>query len=586
MKQLYFLFFTIFTITSYAQIGIGTTTPNAALEIASTTNGVVIPRIELTSKLTQAPVVNPQGGALPEGTLIWNTATAGIAPNNVTPGFYFWSATSWNAIAGIPTKDWSLSGNAITAPTTEFLGTTTNQDLRIRTNNAPRFDFTNNGRLRAYDNGLVNLPTYSWIGDENTGMWRPKQDFLAFTTNGVDRLRIPDANQIFAMSLGTAALPFYTFDADFNTGVFSPSSDALGFSTNGVERFRIPNANQVHAMSLGTAAAPFYSFSSDNNTGIYSEGADVLNFSTNGAERMRILANGRVSINTTTPDPGDQFTVVSTGSAINGYGNQIGVYGQSTSANGIGLFGVVESPASHGVAGLTNTQLGGGTYGKNTNTSGTGAVGVGNNITPAQVLPTGSGGSFTGYTTGLYSFFKTPGDGEGLLVNDNYGFEVRVGSWIGFTGYKIVGNGSVSTIVKDLKDKNVIMHCAEAPEGLLEDYGIGKLQSGKVKILIDPILAKNIKVSEQFPMKVFIQLEGECNGVYVTNKSATSFEVIELQNGNSNVSFSYSIIANRADEVFISKSTGEKRTSIYSNRFSPGPAETKMSPLDNSDPKK
>jgi hypothetical protein len=40
-------------------------------------------------------------------------------------------------------------------------------------------------------------------------------------------------------------------------------------------------------------------------------------------------------------------------------------------------------------------------------------------------------------------------------------------------------------------------------------------------------------------------LEGDCNGVYVTEKSKQGFTVKELQNGNSNVSFSYQIVANR-----------------------------------------
>lgn len=92
------------------------------------------------------------------------------------------------------------------------------------------------------------------------------------------------------------------------------------------------------------------------------------------------------------------------------------------------------------------------------------------------------------------------------------------------------------------------MVAPESPEALFQDYGIGSLTNGYAKIDIDPILTKNIRVDETHPMKVFIQLEGDCKGVYVFNKTATSFEVKELQNGNSNVSFSYQIVAFRADE--------------------------------------
>jgi hypothetical protein len=45
-------------------------------------------------------------------------------------------------------------------------------------------------------------------------------------------------------------------------------------------------------------------------------------------------------------------------------------------------------------------------------------------------------------------------------------------------------------------------------------------------------------------MKVFVQLEGDCKGVYVT-KSTTGFDAKELQNGTSSVAFSYRVVAKR-----------------------------------------
>ena len=93
------------------------------------------------------------------------------------------------------------------------------------------------------------------------------------------------------------------------------------------------------------------------------------------------------------------------------------------------------------------------------------------------------------------------------------------------------------------------MFATEAPEVLLEDYGVGELSNGSAFINIDPNFTNNIIVDQKHPLKVFIQLEGDCNGVYVTQKSAQGFLVKELQNGNSNVSFSWHIVANRKDEV-------------------------------------
>ncbi len=91
------------------------------------------------------------------------------------------------------------------------------------------------------------------------------------------------------------------------------------------------------------------------------------------------------------------------------------------------------------------------------------------------------------------------------------------------------------------------MVCPEAPEVLFEDYGEGQLVNGKAHIDLDPIYAKNVAINEKHPLRAFIQLEGDCNGVYVTNKTLSGFDVVELSGGNSNVPFTWHVIANRVD---------------------------------------
>jgi hypothetical protein len=46
-------------------------------------------------------------------------------------------------------------------------------------------------------------------------------------------------------------------------------------------------------------------------------------------------------------------------------------------------------------------------------------------------------------------------------------------------------------------------------------------------------------------MKVFVQLEDDCKGVYVTNKTTTGFDVVELQGGISDARFIYRIVCKR-----------------------------------------
>ena len=103
-------------------------------------------------------------------------------------------------------------------------------------------------------------------------------------------------------------------------------------------------------------------------------------------------------------------------------------------------------------------------------------------------------------------------------------------------------------MVKDEKNKYHFMFCPEAPEVLFQDYGSGTLQNGFAHIMLDKLLVRNIHVDEKHPLKVFIQLEGDCNGVFVTNKTPNGFDVRELQKGKSNVSFTWTIVASRADD--------------------------------------
>jgi hypothetical protein len=105
MKTYTLLFFALFVVITNAQTGIGTTSPNASakLDISSTNKGFLPPRVALTAANVFAPVTGLSGTtelATAAGLLIYNTATAGNAPNNVVPGYYYWNGSAWIQIAG------------------------------------------------------------------------------------------------------------------------------------------------------------------------------------------------------------------------------------------------------------------------------------------------------------------------------------------------------------------------------------------------------------------------------------------------------------------------------------------------------
>ena len=83
----------------HSQVGIGTTTPRAALEVSETTGGgVLIPRYSLVANNDITTVTNPQGTPLEIGTIVYND-TAVPGANALTEGFVFWNGATWQPLA-------------------------------------------------------------------------------------------------------------------------------------------------------------------------------------------------------------------------------------------------------------------------------------------------------------------------------------------------------------------------------------------------------------------------------------------------------------------------------------------------------
>ena len=123
---------------------------------------------------------------------------------------------------------------------------------------------------------------------------------LLLQYGGADRLRISLAGQQ-TLPLGTLALPSYSFVGDTNTGLYSSAADSMSLVTNGVARLTINNsgttlASGVLSAPTGSAAAPSYTFTGDTNTGIYRSAADTINIATNGVSRFQIDSTGAVTI--------------------------------------------------------------------------------------------------------------------------------------------------------------------------------------------------------------------------------------------------------------------------------------------------
>lgn len=98
MKNILNLIIFFSFLTLQAQVGIGTTHPRAALDISnSAMGGVLVPKFALTGRNDITTVLNPTGGALEIGTLIYNTANS-TGANYIQEGFVYWNGTFWEKI--------------------------------------------------------------------------------------------------------------------------------------------------------------------------------------------------------------------------------------------------------------------------------------------------------------------------------------------------------------------------------------------------------------------------------------------------------------------------------------------------------
>jgi hypothetical protein len=204
-------------------VGINTTGAapdnSAILDVSATDKGILIPRVALTDALDVITVPSAANGLL-----IYNTATAGTAPNNVTPGFYFWDGSVWSRLVNDNGNITADNGLTKTGNNIQLGGTLTQAtDIAQGGNN---FRFTGSGSVGI---GTTGAPSHK------------------LHVNGGVR-----AEASFISNDGTAATPAFRFNAQNGVGIYRPGSNILAFSTGGAERMRIDASGNVAIASLST----------------------------------------------------------------------------------------------------------------------------------------------------------------------------------------------------------------------------------------------------------------------------------------------------------------------------------------------
>lgn len=306
------------------------------------------------------------------------------------------------------------------------------------------------------------------------------------------------------------------------TGNAATATDFIGttnaqpfrFYCNNVERFRInPTDGEIVA---GATASPY---AGDEMSAVATA---VMTFALNGYSAQNGSGTwGETLAASTTAFSAVQGVYGGSGAGAGVLGNYAGT---NTSNVRAGVYGVLSSPAA--------AAAGAGVYGNNTIASGNQRLGV-----------------LGGYNGAAYGFgVYGIGFGGGIMAGNNdagvVGWRANNANYSGyFNGNHTIANGTKSASVPTTKG-NQLLYCAESPEVWFEDLGGGKLVNGQATIQLDALFLETVVIDDKHPMRVFIQMEGESQEVYVT-KTNTSFTVKERNNGNSNADFSYRIMAKR-----------------------------------------
>lgn len=567
-----------------AQVGVGTTTPQASMDITSTNEGLLIPRIAL-SATNVATVLTPT-----TSELVYNTATSAVGPNQVTPGFYYWDGALWIRLSSGATNDWALTGNTGTTPGTNFIGTTDAQDLRIKTGGTDRLNIQNsNGQLQSYFAGTNTAPAFSWNADPNTGVFRSAADNLSLTTNGTEGLRVRENSNVSigATYASTNAAPTNGLRVQGQTvigkasgedtrDIFSSHTSATAF--NNITGYPGVTGSRAISGYANGGGMGVFGFADRNGYGIVGltqpsaissfvqTGEGVLGQAdgSSGISSIPIGVHGIIDestagLNTATPVLGENNnTTKGTGLAGGAYNSSskamAGVYGNFATRSSVSdayQFGVIGDILLLGVA--SQPEATGGVLG--TNAAGDfGILGYkSKNGTTFSVYGGNSNGSINSGNTGKNSNSGTANNTIGLGINGGFMGGYVKGNEYGLIssgdefGMYVQGNTITNEPIVQLTDTNnaqrTISYTATSIEVDVTTRGTGKLTNGESFITFKEAF-KNLVSSEE-GINITITPMGETNGVYISKVTSEGFYVKENRNGSSNVSFNWTAIGTR-----------------------------------------
>jgi hypothetical protein len=270
-------------IAGSGTVSIGNPTPeaSAALEVKSTTKGLLIPRMTTTERNAIAAPVN--------GLLVFD-----ITSNS----FWYKVTSSWVELSDNLDQEVYRNGpDKIYMALTDSVGIGTNNPatkLEVRTP-INRYGIS-------HTNGNVNLST--WIGIGGELGTRSNHSLYLFANDGVDQFQLtPTGNLGINVPVPTHRIDVANGSA--RTGTHAAAGMAMyvtGTLTDAGNGFEIRDFNGTQGVGIGRNTIYASGSQADVDLSMSSKGTNGnLRFNTNGAERGRFNGAGNLGIGITTP---------------------------------------------------------------------------------------------------------------------------------------------------------------------------------------------------------------------------------------------------------------------------------------------
>ncbi|GAA4062173.1 hypothetical protein GCM10022389_03370 [Flavobacterium cheonanense] len=405
----------LFTIVSQAQVGINTPTPQGALDITSSNDGLLIPRVALTITTSALPLTSPT-----ISELVYNSATVA----DVTPGFYYWNGTIWVRLATGASNDWSIIGNTGIVDGTNFIGTAagTNVDVAFRRNNlaAGKIGATSTSfGLGALTAGATSNSTAFGTnalllntGDNNVAIGNGT---LATNITGIQNTGI--GNSALTLNTGNAnsALGFEALftnsSGNNNTGV---GFEAMRGNTTGSNNTGIGfQASRNNLIGSNNTALGFQALNDNRanfNTAVGTQASALLN---SGASNTSVgyQAHGNATTGSQNVAIGERSLGRNNGSAntVIGWEAMFGATSTASNSTAVGWHSLFNNSGANNTAigynasqgnstATENTAIGAGSL--NDNSTGSRNTAVGRN---AGFATTSNDGTFVGFNAGAFS---------------------------------------------------------------------------------------------------------------------------------------------------------------------------------------